>query len=773
VASPANLRSVLRFGAFELDSASGELRKGGIAVKIGPQPFRVLLLLAEHPRQVVTRLEIQRCLWGDDTFVDYERGINFCINQIRVALGDSAGNPRYIETLPRRGYRFVASVSSATPVEPILSGAALEVPSLPRRDEGERSKAAISLPNLLVVPRPRKRDQGIKFALIGTLSLAGVAFALYWFGPHASPPGREPAATQITANSADNPVVNSAISPDGKYLAFADKTSRMHLRLLATGETQTIPGPDSLKNSSVDWTIVRWFPDSTRFLANVSSPASFARIFDRLRFGVTFHLFGLGSTPEARSVWIVSVLGGPPQKLRDDAEAFSVSPDGSQIAFGTKHDQVGDHEIWLMDPKGQQARKLFDTPAGAAMAGFNWSADGQRAVYFRFDGSKGEVLSRDLKAGVPTTLLSLANETLLTDFVSLPDGRLIYAQSNNALDRSCNLWELRVDARNGKPVDKPRQLTNWSGFCAGGMSVTSDGKRLAFQRTERQTTVHIADIGADGTPISFAHHLTLNEYVNAAETWTPDGKALIFRSLRNGHLKLFKQNLDSDAEEPLVLGAADIAGSAISPDGASLYYLACGPTTDECGDDPVPLMQIPIDGGTPHTVLTSDTYGRPRCAVAPARVCVVASQSDDGKLLTFTAFDARGRGPELAKFETEPIAQYAWSLSGDGTRIAILKGWGNQIHILPLNSAARREITVKGESHLAGIYWAADGKGWFVERMSPSGVVLLHVDLQGDAQPVWESRGDTIAYGMPSPDGRHLAIVATVRSSNVWLLENF
>lgn len=104
--SPAGTSPLIRFGAFELDAANGELRKAGVSLKIHPQPLQVLLLLAEHAGQTVTRDEIQRYLWGDNTFVDFERGINFCVNQIRATLGDDAEKPLYIETLPRRGYRF-------------------------------------------------------------------------------------------------------------------------------------------------------------------------------------------------------------------------------------------------------------------------------------------------------------------------------------------------------------------------------------------------------------------------------------------------------------------------------------------------------------------------------------------------------------------------------------------------------------------------------------------------------------------------------------------
>src|SRR5271168_4746774 len=110
MSSPAQNSPVIRFGAFELDAANGELRKAGISLKIHPQPLRVLLLLAEHPGRAVTREEIQHCLWGDNTFVDFERGINFCVNQIRAMLGDHAEKPRYVETLPRRGYRFIAPI---------------------------------------------------------------------------------------------------------------------------------------------------------------------------------------------------------------------------------------------------------------------------------------------------------------------------------------------------------------------------------------------------------------------------------------------------------------------------------------------------------------------------------------------------------------------------------------------------------------------------------------------------------------------------------------
>ena len=99
-----------RFGAFEADAATGELRRQGIRVRLNAQPFQVLCLLLERPGELLTREEIARELWSDGTFVDYEHGVNSAINRIREALGDTASGPRFVETLARRGYRFVAPV---------------------------------------------------------------------------------------------------------------------------------------------------------------------------------------------------------------------------------------------------------------------------------------------------------------------------------------------------------------------------------------------------------------------------------------------------------------------------------------------------------------------------------------------------------------------------------------------------------------------------------------------------------------------------------------
>ncbi len=132
----------IRFGPFELKLKSGELCRDGATVKLPPQPFKVLSLLAENAGQLVTREEIQQQVWGSDTFVDFDKGLNFCIKQIREALGDNAQSPLYIETLPRRGYRFIAPVENFATTASTINPASHELETIFRAVKGSDRQAA-------------------------------------------------------------------------------------------------------------------------------------------------------------------------------------------------------------------------------------------------------------------------------------------------------------------------------------------------------------------------------------------------------------------------------------------------------------------------------------------------------------------------------------------------------------------------------------------------------------------------------------------------------
>ncbi len=156
---------ILRFGIFEADLAARELRKNGLRVRLQEQPFQLLALLIERPEDIVTREELRNKLWAADTFVDFDHSLNTAIKKIREALGDSAVNPRYIETIARRGYRFLASVEIQTQA---VTEPALQVPSNP-----------IVIHSELEVPIPRRALTRALFVLIQIMYLAFYLSALF------------------------------------------------------------------------------------------------------------------------------------------------------------------------------------------------------------------------------------------------------------------------------------------------------------------------------------------------------------------------------------------------------------------------------------------------------------------------------------------------------------------------------------------------------------------------------------------------------------------
>jgi TolB-like protein/DNA-binding winged helix-turn-helix (wHTH) protein len=209
---PAGAAGRCRFGLFEFEFRSGELRRDGQTVKLSPQPARVLALLLARPGEVVLREELRSHLWGDDTFVDFERGLNFCILQVRGALGDSSDNPRFVQTVPRKGYRFIAPV---TAIEP--PGSSREPP--PRSTDPLAAASEPGPPPMssaAYVPRWSRAP-----LLAGAAAFIVVLAALAWLGDAlrvSAPPGAH-AESASRVRVAVLPVVNLTGDASADYVA--------------------------------------------------------------------------------------------------------------------------------------------------------------------------------------------------------------------------------------------------------------------------------------------------------------------------------------------------------------------------------------------------------------------------------------------------------------------------------------------------------------------------------------------------------------------------
>jgi DNA-binding winged helix-turn-helix (wHTH) protein len=166
--------TILQFGSFELDTGAEQLRREGRTIRLQPQPFKLLRLLVEAGGHVVSREEIRSALWPDDTFVDYDQGVNFAIRQVREALGDDAERPLYVQTVPRRGYRFVAPILTP-PADGQAAGSAADA------DLNLHKALWANIAELRLAEHARHRRRKVVVAAAGTALLLAAVLLLIWF----------------------------------------------------------------------------------------------------------------------------------------------------------------------------------------------------------------------------------------------------------------------------------------------------------------------------------------------------------------------------------------------------------------------------------------------------------------------------------------------------------------------------------------------------------------------------------------------------------------
>jgi len=336
-----------------------------------------------------------------------------------------------------------------------------------------------------------------------------------------------------------------------------------------------------------------------------------------------------------------------------------------------------------------------------------------------------------------------------------------------------NLWEIALDSQTGKPVNKPRPITNWDEVRLDNLSTTADGKRLAFTKGISQFDVDVADLEKNGRKLSNSRRLTLDERDDMPSAWMPDSKSVLFASNRNGNFDLFKQGLDQRRAEPIASGVNRTQAewwesgppAQVTPDGEWILYFAEAHTQ---------LMKMPISGGTPRHVITQQRTFDVVCARVHGKRCVLIEGFAERKELSVTEFDPmRGKGHELVRIETDPSALfYTWDLSSDGSRLAIAKSGpgADRIQIIRLEGGRAHDVRVKGWKWFQSINWAADETGWYVWSYTSPGSMLLYVDSQGQAQILRHAEAYS-SMAIPSPDGRHLAFGENSAIANVWAFE--
>lgn len=538
---------LIRFGAFEVDLRSGELRKDGRNLKLHGQPFQVLAALLEKPGELVTREELQKKLWPDDTFVDFDHSLNTAINKIRETLGDSAENPCFIETLPRRGYRLIAQVDRA-----VASASTLA---------------------------PGSRRLWLAMAAgLAAFVLVGLAYLL----TRPLPPPRVLRTTQITNDG--KPKFLGPFFGSGPILTDG---SRLHFAEFVGGRI-----------------VVAQVSASGGETALISSSLSNALPLDISPSGSELLVLSLAMYTETESaLWVVPTLAGSPRRLGNVlAHDAAWLPDGQKIAYANGAD------LFLVNSDGTDPRKMVTT--NGRLSWPRWSPGGTLLRFTLYDSKTNSnslwEASPDGKNLHPL-LPGWNNPAAECCGNWTPDGR--YYLFHSTRDNVTSLWAMREkEGLFEKPRRKPIQLT--TGPTNIDVSVPSkDGKKLfvgarqprgelvRYDPKSGQFVPYLGGISAVDVDFSrdgewaayraFPVGSLWRSRVDGREQlqltflpmrvwlprWSPDGKRIVFSAQTPGKpWKIYLVASEGGTPQQLIPGKFNEIDPGWSPDGNSLVF---------------------------------------------------------------------------------------------------------------------------------------------------------------------------------------------------------
>jgi len=706
------------FGPFRLDRQKRLLLQGPETLPLPPKAFDVLLFLIENRNRVIEKSEFMKAVWPD-SFVE-EGNLSQNIFLLRKTLGDRQDGQRYILTVPGVGYRFVPEVAEQEEQSPLPVAV--------------RPFNAVQGPAL-----PRRRSPTLRIALYAAALLLTLAIGFAIYPLHKTVP-QTPREAQLTTNAAEASLIAAAISPDGNYLAFADEHG-LYVRQTASGETHPLPLPNATRIYRLSW-----FPDGSKVLATGISPEN-----------------------PVPSVWSISLLGGNFRKLHEDVEEAVPSPDGSKILFTTRLES----EIWVMGSNGEEPGKILSGAAQEAFGSLAWFPEGKRILFLRFPLVGPNVVeSLQLDGAQPAIVVSAKD---LIGSVFLRDGRLLYGvggESGN--DKEVGLWEVQVDLKSGRAAGATHSVKQWENTRISDFGITSDGKRLVLLKGNPQGDVYVGNLEQNGKALTAPRRLTLDDLDDQPSDWTPDSKSVLFFSNRNGTYDIFRQSIDETTAQALVENKRNKIRPRMSPDGNWVLYY--DPPGINSWNERVRIARVPLAGGPTETVMEEQGLYAFRCTRPPANRCI-AGVLHPKELIVYALDPIKGRGPELVRIPVNADVEAPnLDLSPDGKSIAFisLNMFAGKIRVISLLDGSQRDIDVEGWNSLNHISWATDGKGWYVSSELALASTLLYVDLSGNPTILLREPGlFTEIWGIPSPDGKHLAFLRYNSGNNAWALEGF
>ncbi len=342
--------------------------------------------------------------------------------------------------------------------------------------------------------------------------------------------------------------------------------------------------------------------------------------------------------------------------------------------------------------------------------------------------------------------------------------RLLYtfADENPELE---GIWEAKLDS-DGVAHDAPVRVAHAEDYSYIALSATADGSKAAIVRLMYQTDVYTAPLNGEGNLAGSPRRLTIDDRNDLPGDWTRDHRSVIFSSDRNGTQDIFAQDLDSETARLIAGGPDRQMFPRLTPDGRSVLFVS-GP--ENAFGPPFmnsKLMRVSVDGGSPVPVMDTPHYASHQCTSGG---CIVELH-DRHERIVYEVDPEKGRGKELFR---HPRSDTDTALSPDGKRLAWVHDL-NVIRVAGRDGSTKADIAVKGARFVTSLKWTSNGLGFYAGGTFVStGAALLHVDMKGNTRVLWEQNGSHQTLGIPSSDGKQLAILGATTDSNVWLMENF
>ena len=533
---------IIRFSTFEVNLQTGELRQRGQKVKLQEQPFQLLVALLEQPGQVVTREELRSKLWPADTFVDFDHSLNAAIKRLRDALGESAERPIFVETLARRGYRFIGNV---------------EIPSTTPSARPRCWQWLLTARNLV----------------LGGLTVCFLALSFLYYNHSPRAKAGQPTITPAVTNVGEK--YTPSLSPDGQHLAFAwnggaGRQFSLYVKITGTEESLRLT-----KQSSIDFNPV-WSPDG-RYIA-----------FCRIQKGET-------------GIYIIPALGGAERRVRktlwEEQEFYQIiwsagrlswSPDGKSLAFSDRasRDEPAS-SIFLLSLDSLEVRRLTSPLRSNGASNPALSPDGQTLAFTRVSQAFQSIHTVPVLGGDEQRLISDG-----TDHWGLawtPDGRdIIFANAGWPVNDG---WLWKIPFRGGEP----ERLQ----FGQEGIEPSIRGNRLVYVRQTANLNIWKRKLNSNSlASASPPDRFISSTKMESGPQFSPDGSKIVFESTRSSAYEVWMCRSDGSGLNQLTHFNSVTGTPRWSPDGRQIAFDSRGPGNAD-------IFVMDSQGGSPHR-LTSE-----------------------------------------------------------------------------------------------------------------------------------------------------------------------